>query len=47
LAELQPRRDFCLQCHVPQANLNPLVNNQFMDVETMLTKPAAPAPARK
>ena len=47
LAELSPRRYFCLQCHVPQANLNPLVNNQFMDVETMLNKPAAPAPARK
>ncbi|HZW12461.1 MAG TPA: nitrate reductase cytochrome c-type subunit [Noviherbaspirillum sp.] len=52
LAELSPRRYFCLQCHVPQANLNPLVNNQFVDVDTMLAKPAqpaanAPAPARK
>ncbi|GAB3553299.1 nitrate reductase cytochrome c-type subunit [Noviherbaspirillum agri] len=47
LAELSPRRYFCLQCHVPQANLNPLVNNQFMDVDTMLNQPAAPAPARK
>ncbi len=46
LAELSPRRYFCLQCHVPQANLNPLVENQFMDVDTMLNKPP-PAPARK
>ncbi|HEY0847019.1 MAG TPA: nitrate reductase cytochrome c-type subunit [Noviherbaspirillum sp.] len=48
LAELSPRRYFCLQCHVPQANLNPLVNNQFVDADTLLNKPAAPAaPARK
>ena len=51
LAELSPRRYFCLQCHVPQANLNPLVSNQFRDVDTMLNQAqpaqAAPAPARK
>ena len=46
LAELSPRRYFCLQCHVSQANLNPLVDNQFRDVDTMLNQPA-PAPARK
>jgi len=48
LAELSPRRYFCLQCHVPQANLNPLVNNQFKDVDTMLNQAPAPeaAPAR-
>jgi len=40
LAELSPRRYFCLQCHVPQANLNPLINNKFVDVETMLNQPA-------
>lgn len=43
LAELSPRRYFCLQCHVPQANLNPLINNQFIDAETMLNKPGQPA----
>ncbi|HJV76544.1 MAG TPA: nitrate reductase cytochrome c-type subunit [Noviherbaspirillum sp.] len=43
LAELSPRRYFCLQCHVPQANLNPLINNQFIDAETMLNKPTQPA----
>ncbi len=48
LAELSPRRYFCLQCHVPQANLTPLVENQFKDVDTMLNTPSAPnAPARK
>jgi nitrate reductase (cytochrome), electron transfer subunit len=43
LAELSPRRYFCVQCHVPQTNLNPLVGNQFVDVDTMLNRPAAPA----
>jgi cytochrome c-type protein NapB len=51
LAELSPRRYFCLQCHVPQANLTPLVNNRFVDVDTILNQPANqpgnPAPARK
>ena len=46
LAELSPRRYFCLQCHVPQANLEPLVPNTFKDVDTMLN-PAAPAAAKK
>ena len=46
LAELSPRRYFCLQCHVPQANLDPLVANQFKDVDTMLNQ-AAPAAAKK
>ena len=46
LAELSPRRYFCLQCHVPQANLNPLIENSFRDVDTMLNQPATP-PARK
>jgi cytochrome c-type protein NapB len=49
LAELSPRRYFCLQCHVPQADLKPLVNNGFVDVDTMLNAPPAPkaAPARR
>lgn len=42
LAELSPRRYFCLQCHVPQADLQPLVPNTFKDVDTMLNQ-AAPA----
>lgn len=43
LAELSPRRYFCLQCHVPQADLKPLVENTFKDVDTMLNQPAPPA----
>ncbi len=31
LAELSPRRYFCTQCHVPQADAKPLVNNSFQD----------------
>lgn len=49
LAELSPRRYFCLQCHVPQADLKPLVENEFVDVDTLLSKPSKPAlaPAKK
>ena len=47
LAELSPRRYFCLQCHVPQANLPPLVGNNFKDVDTMLNQAPAAAPAAK
>ena len=41
LADVSPRRYFCTQCHVPQADAKPLVGNTFTDVETMLKKPAA------
>ena len=48
LAELSPRRYFCLQCHVPQAELKPLVGNRFIDADAMLNAPpASPAPARR
>lgn len=43
LAELSPRRYFCMQCHVPQAELPPLVENRFIDVDAMLNPPAAGA----
>lgn len=36
LAEISPRRYFCTQCHVPQADLKPLVENRFVDVEQLL-----------
>ncbi len=42
LAELSPRRYFCLQCHVPQAEVNPLVENRFTDVEAILRGSPAP-----
>jgi cytochrome c-type protein NapB len=43
LAELSPRRYFCLQCHVPQAPVNPLVESRFIDVETMLRRGGSPS----
>ena len=47
LAELSPRRYFCMQCHVPQADLKPLVDNKFVDVDTLLNPPAGTkGPAR-
>lgn len=36
LAELSPRRYFCLQCHVPQVALDPLIENRFIDVDQLL-----------
>ena len=47
LAELSPRRYFCLQCHVPQAEVKPLVENRFVDVDALLNAPALAAPAKK
>ncbi|HCY61512.1 MAG TPA: periplasmic nitrate reductase electron transfer subunit [Oxalobacteraceae bacterium] len=47
LAELSPRRYFCMQCHVPQANVNPLIENRFIDADAILNQPPAAAPARK
>ncbi|XQM39030.1 Periplasmic nitrate reductase, electron transfer subunit [Cupriavidus sp. H19C3] len=41
LADVSPRRYFCTQCHVPQTDARPLVNNTFTDVETLLKRPAA------
>lgn len=47
LAELSPRRYFCMQCHVPQANVNPLIENRFIDADAILNQAPAAAPARK
>ncbi|MGF1742286.1 nitrate reductase cytochrome c-type subunit [Vibrio profundum] len=35
LADVSPRRYFCLQCHVPQAIAKPLVGNTFTPVESL------------
>lgn len=32
LGHVAPRRYFCLQCHVPQASVPPIVENQFKPV---------------
>lgn len=35
LADMSPRRYFCLQCHVPQASAKPLVESKFERVESL------------
>jgi len=35
LANVAPRRYFCTQCHVPQANARPLVGNTFESLRTI------------
>jgi cytochrome c-type protein NapB len=32
LADVSPRRYFCTECHVPQADVEPLVGNTFTDM---------------
>ena len=36
LATTSPRRYFCTQCHVPQTDARPLVENTFVDVDQVL-----------
>jgi len=38
LASISPRRYFCTQCHVPQHNVKPPVQNDFVDIDTLLTR---------
>ena len=38
LAEVSPRRYFCLQCHVTQEPREPLVDNDFIDLQQLLGK---------
>jgi cytochrome c-type protein NapB len=45
LAAPSPRRYFCTACHVPQTTANPLVENQFVDVDTLIKRPADAGPA--
>lgn len=35
LANIAPRRYFCTQCHVPQVNAKPLVENTFNPLQTV------------
>ena len=35
LSDVAATRYFCLQCHVPQTDLPPLVENRFMPVEAL------------
>ena len=40
LASISPRRFFCTECHVPQNVTNPPVSNDFVDIDTMLSRTA-------
>ena len=35
LSDVSPRRYFCLQCHVPQADAKPLVDNKYEPVDSL------------
>jgi len=35
LADVSPRRYFCLQCHVTQADAKPLIKNDFQRVDSL------------
>jgi len=43
LASISPRRYFCTQCHVPQHNVKAPVANDFVDIDTLLSR-SSPAP---
>ena len=42
-ATVSPRRYFCNQCHVPQTDAKPLIDNQFKDVDTVIKDDAKQA----
>jgi cytochrome c-type protein NapB len=44
MASISPRRYFCTQCHVPQHNVSPPVDNDFVDIDTVLRRAAPGAP---
>ena len=45
LASVSPRRFFCTECHVSQSVSNPPVSNDFVDIDTLLSR-AAPGGRR-
>ena len=45
LASVSPRRYFCTECHVPQNSSKPPFSNDFVDIDTMLSR-AAPGSGR-
>jgi cytochrome c-type protein NapB len=38
LASISPRRFFCTQCHVPQHDAKAPVENDFVDIDSLLSK---------
>jgi cytochrome c-type protein NapB len=41
LANVSPRRYFCLQCHVPQTEAKPLIQNNFRDMTETGPEPSS------
>ncbi len=41
LAEISPRRYFCNQCHVTQLDAKPLVENDFVDMHSLMKQKSA------
>jgi nitrate reductase (cytochrome), electron transfer subunit len=37
LASVTPRRYFCTQCHVTQADIEPLIDNDFQDIDSLIS----------
>jgi cytochrome c-type protein NapB len=40
LATVSPRRYFCTECHVPQHDVKPPIGNDFVDIDTLLSRTA-------
>jgi cytochrome c-type protein NapB len=45
--DISPRRYFCTQCHVPQDEVKPLVDNSYQDFEALARTPAKGGAAAK
>ena len=43
LAAVAPRRYFCTQCHVPQHDVKPLVENRFKNIDELLYRETSPS----
>jgi nitrate reductase (cytochrome), electron transfer subunit len=46
LATVSARRYFCTQCHAPQTDAKPLVENRFIDIDTLIRRQPAAGPTR-
>src|SRR6476660_7429100 len=44
LASISPRRSFCTECPVPQPTVRPPVENDFVDIDSLLKRSAPGAP---
>jgi len=44
LASVSPRRYFCTQCHLAQTVIEPMVENDFEDIDTILDRQRAAGP---